>query len=297
MVSAPEVSIILPTQGRRPSLLAALRSALAQDFGSFEIVVVDDAVVDRAWRERPELQPLLRDPRVRIVPFHTSRGCAAAKNAGLRAAQGRWVCYLDDDNEYRPAKVSAQHALAVASGAPVVLCGIEISIGERRRRHRQLSAASFAGDDLLLGVLADTNVLFHRHDGRLWWDESLGTVDDACFFQTLIEHHALKRVPNVPEPLVIYRTDGVARVNRGFEGFYRGQRRLLIRWSRGYSARARRVLLLRALVGFAKYHRGGWRTLARHGGSLMRVGGSGEWRTVANAIGVKLPLLRRWMVT
>lgn len=295
-MNAPDVSIILPTQGLRPSLLAAVRSALAQDFFPFEIVVVDDAVRPGVWRVRPDLAASLADPRVRVVPFHQGRGCAAAKNAGLRAARGQWVCYLDDDNEYHPAKVGAQRALAIATGSPVVLCGLEFRM-HGRRRCRQIDTPVFVGDDLLLRALADTNVLFHRREANVWWDESLGTVDDACYFQALVGHHGLKQVPNVPQPLAIYHSHAGARANRGFERFQRGQRCLIVRWSRAYSRRARRILLLRSLVALSKYRAGGWRTLAANGCRLLRVGGWREWRVVANAVGVKLPVVRRWMVT
>jgi glycosyltransferase involved in cell wall biosynthesis len=295
-LKVPEVSLILPTQGARASLLVALRSALAQDFASLELLVVDDAAAETNWTRAPELAGLLADPRVRLVPFHQSRGCAAAKNAGLRAARGRWVCYLDDDNEYRPGKIRAQHAAAVASGCPVVLCGIEFR-AHGRRRLRQVDASTFAGDALLLDALPDTNALFHLREASPAWDESLGTVDDACLFQALLVQHGLKSVPNVPEPLLIYNAHGGERANREWVRLYRGQRRLLVRWSHGYSLRARRVQLLRSLIAFCKFEPGRWGRFAACGWRLVRVGGAREWRVVANAAGVKLPLVRRWMVT
>lgn len=295
-MNVPEVSLILPTQGVRPSLAASLRSALAQDFPSFEIVVVDDSVGEPAWTQRPELAAALAEPRVRLVALHQGRGCADAKNAGLDAARGRWVCYLDDDNEYHPDKISAQHAVAMATGSPVVLCGIEFRMAGRRRR-RQVEATGFTGDGLLLAALPDTNVIFHIREGAPRWDESLGTADDACFFQALLALHRLTTVPNVPRPLAIYHAHGGERANRGRERLYRGLRRLIVRWSQSYSAPARRILLLRALVSFCKFETGGWSRLAMRGWRLLRVGGIREWRAVANAAGVKLPLVRRWMVT
>lgn len=293
---SPEVSLVLPTQGRRASLFAALRSALAQDFRSLEILVVDDSVGDPGWLVRPELATCLADPRVRLVPHHRGQGCAAAKNAGWAAATGRWVCYLDDDNEYLPGKISAQYSCALSTASPLVLCGLEIRVGRRRRVH-QVNRKEFRGDDLLLGAHADTNVLFHRRGTPVRWDEELGTVDDACLFQALIRHYDLTLVPNVPKPLVIYTAHGGDRANRGFERFYRGQRRLLVRWSRGYSQTARRVLLLRSLVAFAKYAPGNWAQFFVTCIRLLRAGGWREWRIAANALGVRIPVVRRWMVT
>src|SRR6478609_7693582 len=105
----PEVSLIIPTTGERASLAIALRTALAQDFPRLEIIVVDDAPPGANWTRVEPYASLLADPRVRVVPFGRRLGCAAAKNAGWNAATGTWLCYLDDDNEYRPAKGRAEH--------------------------------------------------------------------------------------------------------------------------------------------------------------------------------------------
>jgi glycosyltransferase involved in cell wall biosynthesis len=276
-------------------LRIALESALAQDFASLEIVVVDDSVGISGWRQRPELAGLLGDSRVRVVPFHQSRGCAAAKNAGLDAARGQWVCYLDDDNEYLPQKVSAQHALAVSTGAPVVLCGITNVVG-RRHRERQTHTALFSADARLLDAVADTNVLFHRRDLDVRWDKALETVDDACFFQAILARYAVSEVPNVPRALVRYRSHRGPRANRDFGRLYRGQRRLQIRWASKYPRAARRLLLLRSLLAQGKY-RGSWVAFGRTAIALLRTGGVRELRRVVNACGVRLPLVRRWMVT
>ena len=292
----PEISIVIPTQGRRASLREALASALAQDFESCEVVIVDDSVGGSSWRGRPDLAAMLPDPRVRIVDFHQSRGCAAAKNAGLAAARGRWVCYLDDDNRYLPAKIRRQHALAVGHDQPLVLCGLEIRVAQRRRI-RQVQTSRFEGDELLLATVPDTNVLFHRRDCGVWWNATLETVDDACFFHAILEQHHLRSVLNVPEPLVIYESHAGVRANRARSRLYRGQRALLLQASRRYSPRARRIALLRALLAFEKFRPGRWARLVRLSAGLVRAGGLAEWRAVANAAGAKLPLVRRWMVT
>lgn len=291
----PRVSLVLTTQWQRPSLVAALRSALAQTFPSFEVVLVDDGVGARAVA-RAELDPLLADPRLRVVPFNQGRGCAAAKNAGLRAAEGEWVCYLDDDNVYLPDKLAAQFARATEEQARVVLCGLEFRV-RGRRRVRQADRDWFRGDALLLDAIPDTNVLFHRRDNDVWWDESLRTVDDACYFQATLAKFGLTSVPNVPRALAVYHVHAGERANRGFAGFYRGQRCLLTRHAWSYSADARRVLLLRTLVAFAKFEDGRWNAFARHAVALIRAGGVGEWRYAANALAVKLPGVRRFVVT
>lgn len=292
----PEVSLIIPTTGERASLAVALQTALAQDFKELEIIVVDDAAPGATWKQAEPYVALLADPRVRVVPFGRRIGCAAAKNAGWDAAKGDWLCYLDDDNEYLPTKVRAQHELAIRSGAPVVLCGIEFRAGGRRRI-KQTEVAGFNEVEQLLGALPDTNVLFHRRDVNARWDEELGTADDACLFQAILREKKPVTVPNVPEPLVVYHAHAGPRANRDAVRHYRGLRRLVVRWTRGYPRAARRVLLCRALLAAEKQESGHWGRFVGRARTLLREGGWKEWRTIANAAGSKLPFVRRWMVS
>lgn len=292
----PTVSVVLPTTGERASLAAALRSVLAQDFPGLEIIVVDDAPPGATWTKVEPYPTLFADPRVRMVPFGRRIGCAAAKNAGWRAAKGTWLCYLDDDNEYRPGKIRAQHELVTRTGAPVVLCGIEYRAGGRRRC-KQTEVAEFRGADRLLGALPDTNVLFHRRDVNVRWDEELGTADDACLFQAILQESNLAAVPNVPEALVVYHAHQGPRANRDGVRHYRGLRRLAVRWAHCYPRQARRVLLCRLLLAVEKQEPGHWGRLVGRARALLREGGWREWRTIANAAGVKLPVVRRWLIT
>ncbi len=291
-----DVTVVLPTQGRRASLREALRSVLAQEGASCEIVVVDDAPAgDPDWTRDERWRESLAAARVRVVRSRQARGCAAAKNVGLAAARGEWVCYLDDDNEMLPGRLAKSLAVARTTGAPVVVCGLEIRVAGRRRI-RQVHAARFAGDERLTGVLSDTNVLFHRRDCGVRWDEDLRTTDDACFFQRLLIAHDLQVVPNVPEPLVVYQVHSGERANSDWLSQYRGQRRLLAIVRRAYGREVRQRVLLRMLVANEKLRPGRWGRFAALGLGLLRRGGWGELRPLVNAAGVKCPLTRRWMV-
>jgi glycosyltransferase involved in cell wall biosynthesis len=116
---APDATIVIPTRNRWPLLsTAALPGALAQEDVSFEVVVVDDGSSDDTparLAERAE-----RDPRLRVVRHERSRGVAQARNAGIDAAAGRWVAFLDDDDLWSPRKLRAQIDAGVAGDAGFV---------------------------------------------------------------------------------------------------------------------------------------------------------------------------------
>jgi glycosyltransferase involved in cell wall biosynthesis len=111
---SPEVSVVIPTRSRWHLLsAAALPSALEQREVDVEVIVVDDGSED----ETPSRLAELDDPRVRVVRNETSRGVAVARNAGIAAARGRWISFLDDDDLWSPRKLRAQVDSAEEAGA------------------------------------------------------------------------------------------------------------------------------------------------------------------------------------
>ena len=103
----PEFSIVLPTHNRVELLRRAVNSVLKQGFTDFNLIIVDDGSTDDT---APYLSSLA-DPRIQIIPHETPRGASAARNAGIRAATGEWVAFLDDDDEYLPNFLDRHHAL------------------------------------------------------------------------------------------------------------------------------------------------------------------------------------------
>jgi glycosyltransferase involved in cell wall biosynthesis len=104
--AAPAVSIVLPVHNRVELLPRALESALAQTFGDFELIVVDDASTEdvRAVAERYD------DPRVRLAPLARHAGIGGARNAGIAAARSAWIALLDSDDEWLPTYLERQVA-------------------------------------------------------------------------------------------------------------------------------------------------------------------------------------------
>jgi glycosyltransferase involved in cell wall biosynthesis len=110
----PTVSVVIATRDRWPLLAAnALPGALGQDGVAIEVLVVDDGSAD----ETPLRLGALDDPRLRVVRNDTSLGLPAARNAGIAAARGEWLAFLDDDDHWAPTKLHAQLAAAARDGA------------------------------------------------------------------------------------------------------------------------------------------------------------------------------------
>jgi GT2 family glycosyltransferase len=93
----PRVSVIVRTKDRPRLLAEALDSLRRQTMSDFETLIVDDgSALERALLEPPPGRAL------RVVKPEPPGGRSRALNAGLAAARGRYVAYLDDDDLFLP---------------------------------------------------------------------------------------------------------------------------------------------------------------------------------------------------
>ena len=110
------VSVIIPTFNSGERIADTLSSVFSQDMTDLEVIVVDDGSTDGT----PERVSGL-DERIRLVR-QTNQGVAAARNAGLEHAKGRFIAFLDHDDIWHPQKLSAQ--LNALMGHPEAGCVI-----------------------------------------------------------------------------------------------------------------------------------------------------------------------------
>lgn len=93
----PQVSVTIPLYNKGPYIRRALDSVLAQTFGDFECMVVDDGSTD----DGPEIVKSYADPRVRLIQ-QANAGPGAARNRGVRETTAPYVTFLDADDEWLP---------------------------------------------------------------------------------------------------------------------------------------------------------------------------------------------------
>ena len=110
----PLVSVVIPNFNRESALQRAVDSVLAQDYRPLEVVVVDDAST------RPVRLELAAADRglVRWVQLERNGGGATARNAGIDAARGELIAFLDSDDVWIPEKLSRQVAAYRDDGRP-----------------------------------------------------------------------------------------------------------------------------------------------------------------------------------
>ncbi len=123
----PLVSVVIPTYRRPELLVRAVESALRQSYTRIEIIVVSDGP------DAPTAQAVaeIGNERVRLIELEVKGGGCAARNAGVAAAGGEWIAFLDDDDEWLPEKVARQLTAVQDSSAkfPIAACRTYVNRG------------------------------------------------------------------------------------------------------------------------------------------------------------------------
>lgn len=176
-----DVSVVIPSYRRPDRCRSAVASALAQTWRPREVVLVVDGPYDSGY---DGIEDHFADPALIVVRSGRPNGAAEARNIGVRSASSSWIAFLDDDDEFLPAKLERQLGSIEASGllasgdpivsttAAIARCGDRVErwpgraprtdepvedfffgLGEKPTHHRVLSTCTLlAHRELLLDV-------------------------------------------------------------------------------------------------------------------------------------------------
>ncbi|HEX3470599.1 MAG TPA: glycosyltransferase family 2 protein, partial [Silvibacterium sp.] len=217
------VSAVIPTRNRPELVMKAVLSALRQSYTRMEVIVVIDGE-DRATEER---LAVIEDGRLRVISLAVNMGGSAARNVGVRAANGEWIAFLDDDDEWMPQKITLQLETARAGGEafPVVSSSLIVRTqaldftGPRRQYEagKPVSEYLFCRSEFADGAYAmQTSTLFMRRDMMLAVPFRAGLKMHQDWDWLLrASHHPGVNFQVLAEPLTIFRVeDGRSSVSR-----------------------------------------------------------------------------------
>lgn len=170
------VSVVIPTHQRADMVSGAIASVLAQIEVDLEVIVVDDGSSDGT---ATVVCGLAQDTRVRYV-WQANAGRSAARNRGLALARGRFVGFLDSDDQLEPGalaahlKVHAEHPdLGMSVAGYVVVDEHGVAVDERLP---WLTGGSLDLADWLFDCYGMPGSVLHRRE----WLERVGGFDAAC---------------------------------------------------------------------------------------------------------------------
>jgi glycosyltransferase involved in cell wall biosynthesis len=117
------VSVVLPTYKGADRIATVLKSLQSQTYSDFETIIVDDCSPEEHWEVVARASQDY--PRTNAIRMEVNQGPGAARNAGIRAASGEFIAFLDDDDRWNPVKLEMQVAATrVSDNVGLVGCGI-----------------------------------------------------------------------------------------------------------------------------------------------------------------------------
>ncbi len=184
--ATPLVSVVIPLYNKQRTIARAVASIRAQTMTDWEVVVVDDGSTDASAAELAACGGAA-DPRFRCVR-QANAGPGAARNQGARLAAGKYLAFLDADDEWLPGHL--QHAVQAlegeggdgGQGGVAPRCQAYVSAYDTGQEHQALQV------NLLQGCIA--------RSGRWSLDPGLGPVEvkrivDACQVSCVVVDRAL----------------------------------------------------------------------------------------------------------
>ncbi|GEN51437.1 glycosyltransferase family 2 protein [Alkalibacterium pelagium] len=199
------ISVVIPTHNRSELLTRAVESALNQTHKDIEIIVVSDGSTDNTEEVMKAYQQ--RENNIKFISVFPGKGANNARNEGIRASEGEYIAFLDDDDEWAPHKLESQLSVFNSdSSIGMVYTGINVIYVKEDLTYYSLSGkgGDLSKDILLKNVIGATpSVMIKKEilDQSGFFDVDMPAKQD---YDLWIRVCQLTNVGYVDEPLVNY---------------------------------------------------------------------------------------------
>ncbi|MBI2784725.1 MAG: glycosyltransferase family 2 protein [Gammaproteobacteria bacterium] len=220
MAETPLFSIVIPCCNYGHWLPRAVNSVLAQDGSDWELLVINDGSTDTTDAVATELLHQ-HQPRLRYLA-QANRGVAATRNRGIDATTGRYLIFLDADDEMTPGALGVyREVIARHPGVDMVAGGYRVVDADGRERRRQVGSLPRSPRRRLQRYLFTKKLHFSNGAVAIRrevfavrrYPEHLRAVEDIPVFAYLM---ACRQLAVTPAPLaIIHRHAGSLRHNAG----------------------------------------------------------------------------------
>jgi glycosyltransferase involved in cell wall biosynthesis len=198
-------SVVIPTYGRSEMLSEAVESVLAQAESDLEIIVVDDA--------SPTPVSLPPHPQTTLLRAQHNSGPGGARNLGVDAAKGEYICFLDDDDLWLPNRLRTV-ADQLEPGS--------ITVCWQSPRGRVL--AGNVHDIILDGLTPHLGATVIHRDVWVPFDSTYRSCEDLVWW---LDVSARARVSTVPVPCLEVRKHDSPRTGYGSDSRIANSKRML----------------------------------------------------------------------
>jgi len=202
-------SLVMPLYNGRSTVERAIRSVMNQAQNDWELLVVDDCSTDDSREIVRSLISVSGSSRIRLLAQTTNGGPSAARNAGINAAEGEFVGFLDCDDELLPDYLSVMEANMSDDVDIVVAAHVAMNPSGRQSVRPDAAQGLFTGletvDAALQGKLWN---FLHAKVYRRALFENFGFPDDLERYEDLvfnaIAYSYSRQVRIVSQPVYVY---------------------------------------------------------------------------------------------
>lgn len=197
----PLVSVIMPCYNAERTIVRAVRSAMVQDV-ALEVLVLDDQSTDGTVKA---LEAFMQDERVRLITNPEKLGASGGRNVLVRAARGRYIAYLDADDEWAEGKLAKQLQLLEKTGAVLCCTGRSLmdSKGRDTGRYIGVKQRITYRDELMGNQINCSSVVMRRKDALKYPMEHEDAHEDYLTWLRLLKGGGF--AVGIDEPLLHYR--------------------------------------------------------------------------------------------
>lgn len=202
------VSVVIPAHNAGRFLEASLRSALDQTHRRLEILVVNDGSTDDTAAIAGRMAASYQ--RIRVLHTAGNAGAARARNAGIAAATGRYIAFLDSDDLWMPEKIARQLEVFRATDAIVCYTGYRTIDEDGRHRGGRIHVPASVTHARLLhtNVIPCSSAMYDtRRIGKVYMPDISKRQDYGLWLQILraADGRPAPAAVGIDEPLLLYR--------------------------------------------------------------------------------------------
>ncbi|MBX7136613.1 MAG: glycosyltransferase family 2 protein [Oligoflexia bacterium] len=202
-MSQPSISVVCPIYNSAAYIESTLRSVLTQTLTPLELIVSDDGSHDRSCEI---VEALFCSSKIQTTLLRNQHhGPGAARNAGIRAASGTWIAFLDSDDRWKPNKLEVVEQAIASQPDKNFFCHNETHIGlDGTQRTLDYALHFLPGATLPAQLyrrcLFSTSAVVCRKDLLLahgMFDENLMSSQDYELWLRLSPHLQVHFIPEV----------------------------------------------------------------------------------------------------
>lgn len=177
ITESPLVSVIMPVYNREDLISNAISSVLNQSYGNLELIIINDNSTDKTLEKIGEFD----DERIVLINNETNKGVSESRNIGLKKSEGKYIMYLDSDNDWETDYVKCTlGAYSLIDDADAIYSGQYVY--EKNRNNLKYIRYGTINKGLLsnrnyvdLNCFSHTREIYEREGG---FDESLNRFVD-----------------------------------------------------------------------------------------------------------------------